>query len=183
MRFQEIMTKDVSFYNPGTNAAAATEIMWTRNCGSLPIVEDGQRVVGMVTDRDLLIALGTSNRNAADLLVGEVMSKDLALCAPNDDVRQALKTMAERQLHRLLVVDEDGALKGSLSLDDIALRADADGISKDLLKTMKAVCDLQNQRAEDPFIRDKQGNPWMVKGTEAPKEAAMKVANRMKHAG
>ncbi len=108
------MTKDVSFCNPGTNAAAATEIMWTGNCGSLPIIEDGRRVVGMVTDRDLLIALGTSNRNAADLLVGEVMNKDLALDAPNDDVRQALKTMAERQLHRLLVVDEDGALKGIL---------------------------------------------------------------------
>jgi CBS domain-containing protein len=147
MQVQDVMTKDVAFCNPRTNTAAATEIMWTRNCGSLPIVEDGRGVVGMVTDRDLLIALGTSNRNAADLLVGEVMNKDLALCAPNDDVRHALKTMAERQLHRLLVVDKDGALKGILSLDDIALRADSDGISKDLLKTMKAVCDRQNQRA------------------------------------
>ena len=147
MRVQEIMTKDVSFCDPATNAAAATEIMWARNCGSLPIVEDGRGVVGMVTDRDLLIALGTRNRNAADLPVGEVMNKDLSLCAPDDDVRDALKTMAERQLHRLPVVDKDGALKGILSLDDIALRAEADGLSKDLLTTMKAVCDRRNQRA------------------------------------
>src|SRR5271163_1858855 len=102
------MTKDVSFCNPGTNAAAATEIMWTRNCGSLPIVEDGRGVVGIVTDRDLLIALGTSNRHAADLPVGEVMNKDLSLCAPGDDVRDALKTMARRRLHRLPVVDQFG---------------------------------------------------------------------------
>jgi CBS domain-containing protein len=141
------MTKEVSFCNPGTNAAAATEIMWTRNCGALPIVEDGRGVVGMVTDRDLLIALGTRKRNASELPVGEVMSRDLTLCAPDDDVRDALKIMAEGRLHRLPVVDKDGELKGILSLDDIALRAETDGLSKDLVKTMKAICDRQNQRA------------------------------------
>lgn len=147
MLVQEIMTKGVSFCSPGTNAAAATEIMWTRNCGALPIVEDGRGVIGMVTDRDLLIALGTSNRNAADLPVGEVMNKDLSLCAPDDDVRDALKTMAQRRLHRLPVVDKDGALQGMISLDDIALRAEAEGLSKDLVKTMKAISNRQNQRA------------------------------------
>ena len=86
MRVQDIMTKDVSSCNPGTNAAAAAEIMWNRNCGVLPIVEDDRGVIGIVTDRDLLIALGTSNRNAADLPVGEVMSKDLSLCAPGDNI-------------------------------------------------------------------------------------------------
>lgn len=147
MQVQDIMTKQVSYCSPGTNAAAAAEIMWTRNCGSLPIVENGGSVVGMVTDRDLFIALGTRNLNAADLAVGEVMNRDLAICAPDDDVRDALKTMAQHQIHRLPVVDQDGALKGILSLDDIALRAEADGLAKDLLKTMKAICDRHNQRA------------------------------------
>lgn len=148
MQVQEIMTEDVSFCSPGTNAAAAAEIMWNRNCGAIPVVADGGGVVGMVTDRDLLIALGTSNRHASDVAVSEVMNKDLALCAPDDNIREALKTMAQRQLHRLPVVDENGALKGILSLDDIALRmADTDSLAKDLLKTLKAICDRQNQRA------------------------------------
>ena len=141
MRVQDIMTKDVCSCSPATNAAAATEMMWTRNCGSLPIVEDGRGVVGMITDRDLLIALGTSNRNALNLPVGEVMTKDVSLCAPDDDIRDALNIMAQRQLHRLPVVDKDGVLKGILSLDDIALRAETDGLSRELLKTMKAICD------------------------------------------
>ena len=147
MQVQDIMTKDVSFCGPGTNAAAATEIMWTKNCGAIPIVEDGRGVIGMVTDRDLLIALGTSNRNASDLPVGEVMKKEVSLCAPDDDIRDALNLMAQRQVHRLPVVDKDGALKGILSLDDIALRAETEGLSKDLLKTMKAICDRRNPRA------------------------------------
>jgi CBS domain-containing protein len=147
MRVEEIMTKDVSYCTPGTNAAAAAEIMWTRNCGSLPIVEDGGRVVGLVTDRDLFIALGTQNRRPADLPVGEIMNRDLSVCAPGDDLRQALKTMAEKQSHRLPVVNENGALQGILSIDDIVSRAEADGLSKDVLKTMKAICDRPDGRA------------------------------------
>ena len=144
MRVEEIMTKDVCSCSPGTNAASAAEIMLTRNCGSLPIVEDGGRVVGIVTDRDLFVALGTSNRKPAELRVGEVMSKDLALCNPGSDVRNALKSMAQRQLHRLAVVDEAGALKGILSLGDLALRAD-DELSMAVLKAMRALCDRRDR--------------------------------------
>jgi len=142
------MTKDVSCCYPGTNAAAASEIMWTRNCGVLPIVEGG-RVVGMITDRDLFIALGTSNKNAADLSVGEIMNKDLSSCEPTDDVRAVLKTMAQRQVHRLPVVDKDDGLKGILSMDDILLRAETGGLTnEDVIKVMKAICNRQNQRKE-----------------------------------
>lgn len=145
MRVEEIMTKDACSCSPGMNAATAAEIMWTRNCGSLPIVEDGGRVVGIVTDRDLFLALGTSNRKPTELPMGEIMSKDLALCNPDNDVRNALKTMAQRQLRRLPVVDEVGALKGILSLGDIALRVD-DELSMDVLNAIRAVCDRRNRR-------------------------------------
>src|SRR5262252_742612 len=124
MQVAEIMTKDVCSCSPGMNAATAAELMWSRNCGSLPIVEDGGRVVGIVTDRDLFLSLGTSNRRPSELPLGEIMNKDLALCNPGSDVRDALKTMAQRQLRRLPVVDQAGNLQGILSLADIALRTD-----------------------------------------------------------
>ncbi len=147
MRVRDIMTKEVASCNPGTNAAAAAEIMWNRNCGALPIVEDGGKVVGIITDRDLFIALGTRNQNASDVPVGEVMDGDLALCTPEDDIRGALTTMAQRQLHRLPVVDNDGSLKGILSIDDIVLQADSNEIKDDLLNTLKAICNGQKQLA------------------------------------
>jgi CBS domain-containing protein len=145
MRVEEIMTKDVCFCSPGTNAASAAEIMWTTNCGSLPVVEEAGLVVGMVTDRDLFLALGTGNRPPAELVLGEIMSKDLALCNPGDDVRSAMKVMAQRQVRRLPVVDEARALKGVLSLSDIALRTD-DDLSEDVLSLMRALCDRRNRR-------------------------------------
>jgi CBS domain-containing protein len=139
MRVEEIMTKNVACCTPGTNAATAAEIMWTNNCGSLPVVEDAGRVIGMVTDRDLFIALGTRNQRAAELPVGEIVNRDLAYCTPEDDVRDALHTMAKRQSHRLPVVNREGSLKGILSIDDVAVRADA-GLSSDIFSALKAIC-------------------------------------------
>jgi len=146
MRVEDIMTKEVSYCAPGTNAAEVAEIMWNKNCGSLPVVEDGGRVIGMVTDRDLFIALGTQNRRPADLTVSEIMNKDLSVCAPTDDVSAALTTMAQKQSHRLPVVNGEGLLEGILSLDDIVVRAEGDGLSKEVLKTLKTICDRPSYR-------------------------------------
>jgi len=145
MQVEQIMTKDVCSCSPGINAATAAELMWKKNCGSIPIVEDGGRVVGIVTDRDLFLALGTGNRRPGELPVGEIMTRDVAFSAPGSDVRDALKTMAYRQLRRLPVVNDAGTLVGILSLSDIALRAD-DDLSMDVLNAVRAVCDRRNRR-------------------------------------
>jgi CBS domain-containing protein len=144
MQVKELMTKDVSFCNPGTNAAAAAEIMWTRDCGVLPVLEDSGQVVGVVTDRDLFIALGTQNYSASELPVGSIMHREPAMCAPDDDVRKALKTMAQQQVHRLPVVDESGELKGILSMSDVVLQAksETNGVFKDdVIRTLMAICE------------------------------------------
>ena len=146
MQVQDIMTSDVSYCDPETNAAAAAELMWTRNCGALPVVGGEGRVEGIVTDRDLFIALGTNNRNAGDLRVGALMKQEISTCAPGDDLRSALGIMAQRQVQRLPVVDETGALKGILSIDDIVLRAEAGGLSTgDVLKAIRAIWGRQIQ--------------------------------------
>jgi CBS domain-containing protein len=83
------------------------------------------------------------------------MNKDLALCNPGNDVRNALKTMAQRQLRRLPVVDESGTLIGMLSLGDIAVRAD-DALSMDLaggLRTTAIAAEPRNARRFGPASR------------------------------
>jgi signal-transduction protein with cAMP-binding, CBS, and nucleotidyltransferase domain len=100
----------------------------------------------MVTDRDLFIALGTQSRSASELPVGAIMHREPSFCAPNDDVRNALKTMAQQRVHRLPVVDKSGELKGILSMNDIVLHAksETDGVFKDdVIRTLKAICEHQ----------------------------------------
>lgn len=86
MRVEDLMTKDVSVCSPGTNTAAAAEIIGNRDCGILPALEDSGHLIGMVMDRDLFIVLGTQNRDPSDLPVGEIMHREPSACSAEDDV-------------------------------------------------------------------------------------------------
>jgi len=146
VQVQDIMTRDVASALPLMNAAEAAEIMWNRNCGSLPVVADGGQVIGMVTDRDLFIALGTQNRRAADLAVGEIMHVNPSVCSPQEDLRHALQTMARQRVRRLPVVDESGVLQGILSIDDAVARAGAMLADDGILGALKAICEAQTKQ-------------------------------------
>jgi CBS domain-containing protein len=154
MRVDELMTKDVSSCHQATNAAAAAEIMWKRNCGILPITGESGRIAGVVTDRDLFIALGTQNRPASELAVGEIMHRDPTVGAPDDDVRNALKKMAKLRVHRLPVVDESGALKGILSMNDVVVRTDS-VLKDDVIRTLRAICEHEPEIKESQAIQRK----------------------------
>ena len=144
MQVKEVMTTGVVFCDPVTNAATAAETMWTHDCGVLPVLEDGSQLVGVVTDRDLFIALGTRDRRPSEVRVDEVMHRQPAICTPNDEVRNALKTMAAEHIHRLPVVDSSGTLKGMLSIDDVIARAtpSRNGVFADeIVGALTAICE------------------------------------------
>jgi CBS domain-containing protein len=115
MRVKEIMSsKDIACCSLGTNLAAAAEMLWIHDCGMLPVLDDIGRVVGVLTDRDLCIALGTRDRKASEVSVGEVMPRRLFDCDPEVDVLSALKVMAAEQVRRLPVVDATGTIPWSV---------------------------------------------------------------------
>jgi CBS domain-containing protein len=124
MQVKEIMTRTVATCRPETNLGAAVETMWDRNCGILPVVNAENKVVGVVTDRDLCIALGTRNRLAGDITVGEVASGKLISCRPDDDIHYVLALMGEAKVRRLPVINEKGAVEGILSIDDVLLHSE-----------------------------------------------------------
>jgi len=130
MKVQDVMIRTPAFCSPDTNLGAAVEILWNRNCGILPIVDPQARVVGVVTDRDLCIALGTRNRLPGDIEVSEVASGNVYSCKPEDDVHTALETMAKQKVRRLLVVNKTGTLEGILSMDDVVLHAGTGGAGR-----------------------------------------------------
>jgi predicted transcriptional regulator len=104
--------------------------MWIGNCGFLPVMGTNGKIVGVVTDRDICIALGTRNRVAGDITVRDVMSDRLFACSPDDDVHVALRTMQEGGVRRLPVIVENGTLVGVISMDDLLLRAEPAGIGR-----------------------------------------------------
>lgn len=123
MKVRELMERDVACARPRDNAGVLAETLWTKDCAFVPIVDEGRHVLGVVTDRDMAIALGTRGRRPSELAAEELMSRDVATCREDADVDEALATMQARQVRRLAVVDEGAALVGVVSLTDVARRA------------------------------------------------------------
>jgi CBS domain-containing protein len=131
---------------PETNLGAAVEILWSRNCGMLPGVDARQKVIGVVTDRDLCVALGTRNKLPGKMTVGEVVKEEVFTCRAQDDIHAALQTMGQYKVRRLPVVDRDGLLEGILSMDNVILHTDvgawghaSDLSHEDVIKTLQRI--------------------------------------------
>jgi CBS domain-containing protein len=125
MKVNEVMTKSPAYCSADTNLGAAAEIMRKRNCGFLPVVSPQQNVVGVITDRDMCIAMATRNRLPGQVTVQEISSMVTYSCRPDDDVQAAMETMADKKVRRLPVIDAAGKLEGILSVDDVILRTDS----------------------------------------------------------
>lgn len=144
MLVRDIMVSEVKTCRPETNLAAAAQIMWANDCGVLPVLDDQGKILGMITDRDIAMALGSRNRAPSEIAVFEVKPdpRELFTCAPEDDIHTALKTMREQGVRRLPVVNS-GQLRGILCLNEIALNAKKRGdlTYEDVVDTLKAVCE------------------------------------------
>ena len=131
MKVKDIMMGTPYYCQPETNLGSATELMWNANCGFLPVESVEGKVIGVITDRDICVALGTRNRPAGEVTVAEVLSGKLYSCAPDDDIHMALQTLKESAVRRLPVISQNGTLVGVLSMDDILLRAEPSSLGKE----------------------------------------------------
>ena len=141
MKVKAIMTAARTTCTPDATLAEAANLMWETDCGVLPVVDDGE-VVGIVTDRDMFIALGTRITRAAHLRVGAVATTKVSTCGPADEIQAALATMKVARVRRLPVVDTNGKLIGILSLNDIALAAgDNEPVrDRDVVDALQRIC-------------------------------------------
>lgn len=146
MRVVDIMMGTPYHCQPETNLGSATELMWTGNCGFLPVVGNEGKVIGVITDRDICVALGTRSRLAGDVRVVDVMSQNVLSCTPEDDIHIALKTMREGRVRRLPVLSKEKALVGVISMDDALLHVEPLSLGKagelsgeELVKTFQAI--------------------------------------------
>lgn len=124
MQIRDAMTADVRTVAPTATVREAARLMAEIDAGALPVSE-GDRLIGMVTDRDIVIR-GVAAGKSAEATVGEVMSHEVLYCFDDEDVAAVCENMADVQVRRLPVVNRDKRLVGIISLADIANAADAD---------------------------------------------------------
>ena len=141
MLVKNLMTPELRTCTRATNLAEAAALMLDADCGILPVVDDNGKLVGVVTDRDMYIALATRNKLASQITVGEVARSQVFTCGPDDDVQTALATMKQHHVRRLPVEGFGGTVAGIISMNDILLAAGKKGVGNaEVVDTLQAIC-------------------------------------------
>lgn len=147
MKVKEVMTPGAKAIWLTESLSAAAQSMWENDCGILPVIKDGNKVVGLITDRDICMATAINDRKPSNISVEEVMNGTVFSASPEDDVNQALNIMREHKIRRLPVVNKEGDLQGILSMNDIVLHAKVSNGKKQpidyatVVKTYQAICE------------------------------------------
>jgi CBS domain-containing protein len=122
---RELMTSNPRSVDPSTPVVEAARLMQQQDVGSVPVV-DGDTLVGIVTDRDITLRIVAQGRDPQSSTVGEIASRELVTVDPQQDLDSALRLMAQHQVRRLPVCEEDGRLVGIVAQADIAREAGSD---------------------------------------------------------
>ena len=120
MRISQLMTSTPVTCRSTSTLYEAARLMSERDVGSLPVVDDAGRLLGMLTDRDVCLSVYEHDQPLHGIAVAEAMSLRTLCCAPGDSVEEAARTMARHGLRRLPVVDLSGQVVGIVSIDDLA---------------------------------------------------------------
>ena len=135
MKIAEVMTREVEVIHPNATIAEAAEKMKQLDVGPLPVC-DGTTVQGMVTDRDITIRATAAGHDPSSTKVREVMSPDVQYVFEDQDVQDAAKLMAEKQIRRLIVLNRDKRLVGIVAMADLAVDAHKDKMTGQTLESI-----------------------------------------------
>jgi len=140
MNVNEIMTKNPAFATPDTNVHEIARMMVENDCGCIPIVEgeDARSPIGMLTDRDIVVRAVAENKNPLDLQAGDIMTGDIVTVTPETSVEECANLMESKQIRRVAVVDEKGALCGMIAQADIAINAPTETTAEVVQEVSKA---------------------------------------------
>ncbi len=151
MNVTKVITSDVVTCGPSDSLNRAAQLMWESDCGFLPVVDDGRRLVGVVTDRDVCMGAYTQGKPLWDIAVSSVMSRAVETCKAADEIAFVEKQMRDKKLRRVPVIDESGELLGVVTLGDLARFAQAGPLQKALgslaiSKTLASICEPRSRQ-------------------------------------
>ncbi|MDX9850452.1 MAG: CBS domain-containing protein [Anaerolineaceae bacterium] len=123
---QDVMTPNPVCCLPTDNVVTVAQIMQRENIGPLPVIDntESQKLIGIITDRDLALKVVGEGRDTRSTRVEAVMTRRVVTCRPDDELNIAMKLMSDHQLRRIVIVDNANTVKGIISQADLATRMD-----------------------------------------------------------
>ena len=137
MQVKEIMTCNIETVTSDANLVEAAQKMRSLEVGALPVWEN-DKLIGMITDRDITIRGVADEKNLSSTSVKEIMTSDVCCCFEDDDIHEAARMMEEKSIHRLLVVNSDNEPVGFVSLSDFAVKSHDEHLTYEVLERISS---------------------------------------------
>jgi CBS domain-containing protein len=134
MQVKEVMTRGVECTRPAASLQEAARKMRDLDVGPLPVCGDNDRLVGMLTDRDITIRAVAEGQDPKTARVQDVMTPDITYCFEDQDLTEASRLMEQNQIRRLVVLNRDKRLVGIVSLGDLAVKTGNERLSGEALE-------------------------------------------------
>lgn len=145
MKIKEIMTRDVITVDPEVSVREAARTMSDRDVGLLPVCK-GDRLLGLLTDRDITVRAIAEGLDPGKTEVREIMTSDIFYCFDNEDVQEAVECFEKKQIRRLIILNRKKVLVGVLSIGDLAVDTGNNNLAGEVLKRVSEPEKLHLQR-------------------------------------
>ena len=142
MKINQCMSQDVCFVKPDCKVYDAARIMCENHIGCIPVCNDNRNVIGIITDRDILLRTVACDKDTKTTMVSDIMTTDVCTCGCEQTVSDAQNKMAKHQIRRIPVVDEKNQMVGILTMGDLA-RNTGDIGHQDFSNTMQDICNCE----------------------------------------
>jgi len=136
MQVKDVMTRGAECVKPSNSLQEAARKMKSLDVGPLPVCGDNDRLVGMITDRDITVRAVAEGTDPRTTTVKEVMTPDVVYCFEDQDVQEAARQMKDNQIRRLVVLNRDKRLVGIVSLGDLAVETGDRNLAGETLETV-----------------------------------------------
>ena len=142
MKISECMCPDVCFVKPDCNTYDAARIMCENHIGCIPVCDEEKKVVGIVTDRDILLRTVACDKDTKTTPVSEIMTTNVCTCSPEADIDEVQNIMAQNQIRRVPIVDDNNKVVGILTMGDLAQNDKKIG-QQNVCTTIQNICNCK----------------------------------------
>lgn len=146
MKVKDCMCKEVTYLAPENTVLDCAKKMSEEHIGCVPVCDSNKKIVGIVTDRDIILRTVACNKDASQTQICEIMTTKVCSCMDNDEVSKAENAMSNEQIRRLPVINESNEIVGMVTLKDLCINENLNNTS--IGQTLENICNCDKKNAE-----------------------------------
>ena len=146
MKVKDCMCYEVAYLTPDSTVEDCAKLMCNKHVGCIPVCDSNKTVVGIVTDRDVILRSIACDKDIKNTPISDIMTCKVCSCGPEEEINEAEKKMSEEQIRRLPVVDENNKIIGIITLKDLCANQDVN--CNVIGQTLENICNQNNKNAE-----------------------------------